>query len=490
MLFNSVQFLIFLPIVALLYYLMPRKARSFWLLVVSYYFYMCWNPKYAVLIAISTVVTYFSGIGIEILRKKYPDRDKYAKCVVAASFVVNLGILIFFKYFNWLLGIAGTALHLSLESPFSFVLPVGISFYTFQALGYTMDIYRGKGKISAEKNIVRYALFVSFFPQLVAGPIERSGNLLTQIEYIKDKKIDCGEIRDGLCLMLYGFFLKLVIADRAAVLVDYVLEGYTYYGFVELTVAFVLFAIQILCDFNGYTVIARGAAQIFGIRLMDNFRQPYLATSIRDFWRRWHISLTSWFTDYLYIPLGGSRKGTVRKMFNTMVVFLVSGLWHGANGHFVIWGALHGIYQNMAIVIQSVKDRLGVRDKKMCFGTRLFKMMITFILVDIAWIFFRADSFGMALAYLKQMTTAYQNVSLLSLTFAWYDWLILIVAVGIMLTVDILHERGYKIRQWIYSEACGLGLRWIIYMAAFWSVLMLGVYGVAYDTSQFIYFQF
>ena len=313
---------------------------------------------------------------------------------------------------------------------------------------------------------------------------------MTQIEHIREKKIDWQEIRDGLCLMLYGFFLKLVIADRAAVLVDYVLEGYTYYGFVELAVAFVLFAIQILCDFNGYTVIARGAAQIFAIRLMDNFRQPYLATSIRDFWRRWHISLTSWFTDYLYIPLGGSRKGAVRKMFNTMVVFLVSGLWHGANGHFVIWGALHGVYQNVAIVIQSVKDRLGIRDKKMSFGIRLLKTAITFILVDIAWIFFRADSFGMAFAYLKQMTTAYQNVSLLSLPYAWYDWLILIVAIGVMLTVDILHEKGYRIRQWIYSEGCGLGFRWIIYMTAFWSVLMLGVYGVAYDTSQFIYFQF
>ena len=241
MLFNSVQFLVFLPIVALLYYLMPRKARSVWLLVVSYYFYMCWNPKYVVLIAISTVVTYLSGIGIETMQKKHPDKDIYAKGVVAASFAVNLGILIFFKYFNWLLGIAGTALHLSIESPFSFVLPVGISFYTFQALGYTVDIYRGEGKISAERNIVRYALFVSFFPQLVAGPIERSGNLLTQIEHIREKKIDWQEIRDGLCLMLYGFFLKLVIADRAAVLVDYVLEGYTYYGFVELAVAFVLF---------------------------------------------------------------------------------------------------------------------------------------------------------------------------------------------------------------------------------------------------------
>lgn len=458
--------------------------------MVSYYFYMCWNPKYAVLIAVSTVITYLSGIGIEFFLERYPDKRVYAKWVVAASFAANLGILIFFKYFNWLLGLAGSLLHLSVESPFSFVLPVGISFYTFQALGYTVDIYRGEGKIKAEKNIVRYALFVSFFPQLVAGPIERSGNLLTQIERIRDKRIDCREIRDGLCLMLYGFFLKLVIADRAAVLVDYVLEGYTYYGFVEMATAFVLFAIQILCDFNGYSVIAKGTAQIFGIRLMDNFRQPYLAVSIQDFWRRWHISLTSWFTDYLYIPLGGSRKGTLRRLFNTMTVFLVSGLWHGANGHFVIWGALHGIYQSGAIILQTVRNKTGIRSNKMSFGRRLLKMAFTFVITDIAWIFFRADSFGMALAYLRQMTTAYQNVSLLSLRFAWYDWLILLAAVGIMLTVDILHEKGIRIRQWIYSESCGLGLRWLIYMGAFWCTLLFGVYGVAYDASQFIYFQF
>lgn len=490
MLFNSVQFLIFLPIVAILYYLIPRRARCVWLLVSSYYFYMCWNPKYAILIALSTVITYLSGIGIEILWKKHPDNSIYAKCVVAASFAANLGILVFFKYFSWLLAIVGTVLHISIESPFSFVLPVGISFYTFQALGYTVDIYRGKGNVKAERNLVLYALFVSFFPQLVAGPIERSGNLLTQIEQIKNKRINYGEIRDGLCLMLYGFFLKLVIADRAAIVVDYVLEGYTYFGFVELSVAFVLFAIQILCDFHGYTVIARGAAQIFGISLMDNFRQPYLATSIRDFWRRWHISLTSWFTDYLYIPLGGSRKGTVRQMFNTMLVFLVSGLWHGAGGHFVAWGILHGIYQNLAILLQPVKDRLGFKDKKVSFGSRMLKTVFTFLIVDIAWIFFRAESISLALSYLKQMTTAYQKNSLLDVSFAWFDWLILLVAIGIMLAVDILHEKGYKIRQWIYSADCGLGFRWIIYMAAFWSVLLFGVYGVAYDESQFIYFQF
>lgn len=490
MLFNSVQFLIFLPIVAILYYLIPRRARCVWLLVASYYFYMCWNPQYAILIALSTVITYVSGIGIETLWKKHPDNSIYAKSVVAASFAANLGILVFFKYFNWLLAIAGTALHISIASPFSFVLPVGISFYTFQALGYTVDIYRGRGKVKAERNLVLYALFVSFFPQLVAGPIERSGNLLTQIEQVKDKKMDYGELRDGLCLMLYGFFLKLVIADRAAIVVDYVLDGYTYFGFVELSVAFILFAIQILCDFHGYTVIARGAAQIFGIRLMDNFRQPYLATSIRDFWRRWHISLTSWFTDYLYIPLGGSRKGTVRKMLNTLIVFLVSGLWHGAGGHFVMWGILHGIYQNLSILLQSVKDRLGFKDKKMSFGIRLLKTVFTFLIVDVAWIFFRAESIGLALAYLRQMTTAYQKNSLLDVSFAWFDWLILLVAIGIMFAVDILHEKGYKIRQWIYSTDCGLGFRWIIYMTAFWSVLLFGVYGVAYDESQFIYFQF
>lgn len=486
MIFNSMHFLIFLPLVTIIYYIIPKKVRYLWLLVISYYFYMCWNPKYAVLIALSTVITFLSGIGIEFCREKMDNAGRAAKAVVAVSFVSNLGILIFFKYFDWILNNINQVFHIQITSPFSFILPVGISFYTFQALGYTVDVYRKE--IKAEKNILRYALFVSFFPQLVAGPIERSKNLLLQLRDVDKKRIDLDEIRDGLCLILYGFFLKIVVSDRVAIVVDTIFDHYTEYGFVELAVGAGLFAIQILCDFNGYTTIAKGSARMLGIKLMDNFRQPYLAVSIKEFWRRWHISLTSWFTDYLYIPLGGSRKGTFRKMINTMIVFFVSGLWHGASWHYVAWGVLHGVYQNIETGFRELKKKWKIQSKKIAFSTRVLRTIGVFVLTDIAWVFFRAPSCREALWYFRQMFTSYQNVSLLELGFQWYDWLLVILSILVVFVVDVLHEKGIRIREWIYQEK--LWFRWLIYLAAFWCVLMFGIYGVDYDTSQFIYFQF
>ena len=349
MLFNSIDFLVFFPIVVSVFFIIPKKLRYLWLLVASYYFYMSWQPKYALLIALSTVITYASGILIERYRKQ--NKPTVMKLCVAGSLISNLGILCLFKYGNFILfnltsfasalGITVANRHLDL------LLPVGISFYTFQALSYTIDVYRGDTDdgIRVEKNIFKYALFVSFFPQLVAGPIERSKNLLRQIqniEYIPVWNFD--RVRDGFFLMIWGLFQKLVIADRASLLVNNVVNHYQKYGFIELLIAMILFAFQIYCDFGGYTNIARGAAQVMGFSLTNNFRQPYLAVNIKDFWRRWHISLTSWFTDYLYIPLGGNRKGTFRKYLNIFIVFSISGLWHGASWNFVVWGVLHGIF--------------------------------------------------------------------------------------------------------------------------------------------------
>ena len=329
MLFNSIDFLFFFPIVVGILFILPRKLRCTWLLIASYYFYMSWNPKYALLIAFSTLVTYLSGIALERCRT-----NGHKKIVVAVSLVSNLLILFVFKYANFtlhtitvLLGELGIQVA---DRQLDLLLPVGISFYTFQALSYTLDVYRGD--IKAEKNIVRYALFVSFFPQLVAGPIERSGNLLKQIQSVNKINLwNYENIRNGLLLMFWGLFQKLVIADRASILVNQVYGNYADYGFVEIVIATVLFAFQIYCDFDGYTNVARGAARVMGISLMKNFRQPYLAWNIKEFWRRWHISLTSWFTDYLYIPLGGNRKGQLRKNINILIVFIVSGLWHGAS---------------------------------------------------------------------------------------------------------------------------------------------------------------
>ena len=307
MVFNSFSFLIFFPIVLALYFLLPQKIKSFWLLIASYYFYMSWNIKYALLIFLSTVVTYLSGLLIEKVKQKTCEEKrkiKLKKFVVAASFIINLGILFYFKYFNFAIDLITKVfaqIHIQVNVPvFDIILPVGISFYTFQALSYTMDVYRDD--IFAEKNFFKYALFVSFFPQLVAGPIERSKNLLKQLA--KPKGFNFEKARDGLLLMIWGYFLKVVVADRIAIFVDTVYGDYITYNGWYIAIATILFGVQIYCDFFGYSTIAMGTAEMLGIDLMENFNAPYLSVSVAEFWRNWHISLTSWFKDYLYIPLG------------------------------------------------------------------------------------------------------------------------------------------------------------------------------------------
>lgn len=483
MLFNSIEYLIFFPLVVLIYYVIPKKCRYIWLLLASYYFYMCWSPKYAVLIALSTIITYLSGLALD-KANTWGYRATLAKLIVILSCVSNLSILFFYKYFQWIVDNINNIFHSSLSIPFSIVLPVGISFYTFQALSYTMDVYRGE--IKAEKNIIRYALFVSFFPQLVAGPIERSSNLLVQIDEIHEKRFDYRNVRSGLCLMIYGMFLKLVISDRAAIYVDNVFERYSQCGFLELALAAALFAVQILCDFNGYSTIAKGSAKVLNIDLMDNFKQPYLATSIKQFWRRWHISLTSWFTDYLYKPLGGSRKGIMRKMLNTMIVFGVSGLWHGASWHYVAWGILHGIYQNIGTALDRFHNKN--QPKETTILGKIVRIVMTFMITDIAWVFFRAESCSQAIGFFRQMFISFREQSLLKFGLQIHDWLILGMAVVILLIVDVMHENGIRFREKIF--AMPIYFRWIVYMLAVWGVLIFGIYGVEYDASQFIYFQF
>ena len=346
MLFNSVSFLIFFPIVVLMYFLIPKRMKYIWLLIASYYFYMSWNPKYVLLMMMSTVLTWLAGWGISYVRAKRIGGQLLKRLCMIVCCLVNLGILFFFKYFDFILeninAVIGRIGIQIIEKPFDVVLPVGISFYTFQALGYMIDVYRGT--VEAEKNIAKYALFVSFFPQLVAGPIERTGNLLKQINEIPDKRlVNYERITNGLVYMLYGFFLKLVIADRISIMVDTVYNKWFIYGTVELVVASVGFAIQIYCDFSSYSTIAIGAAQVMGFELMENFDAPYFSRSIKEFWHRWHISLSTWFRDYVYIPLGGSHCTKGRKYFNLMVTFLISGLWHGAEWTFVIWGGTWNI---------------------------------------------------------------------------------------------------------------------------------------------------
>lgn len=342
MLFNSLEFLIFFPVVVLLYFTIPGRFKYIWLLAASYYFYMSWNPKYALLMLTSTVLTWITGLGVGYFKEAAGKKSQLIqKLCIAACCMINLGILVFFKYFDFIISKINAVIIKRgfeiIENPFDVILPVGISFYTFQALSYIIDVYRGNAGV--EKNLAKYALFVSFFPQLVAGPIERTGNLLTQINDIpKRKLLDYNRITNGLIYMLYGFFLKMVIADRISLMVDMVFDKWYLYGTVELVTAAVGFAIQIYCDFSSYSTIAIGAAQVMGFELMENFEAPYYSRTIKEFWRRWHISLSTWFRDYVYIPMGGNRCSKWRKNMNLMVTFLASGLWHGANETYVLWG--------------------------------------------------------------------------------------------------------------------------------------------------------
>ena len=490
MVFNSQEFLIFFPVVVLIYFIIPKKIRYIWLLISSYYFYMSWNAKYALLIAFSTAATYACGLLTGRFNEK--DNKKGAKASVAICLIVNLGILAVFKYANFILSSLGSVLSSfgagNIDYRLDLLLPVGISFYTFQALGYTLDVYRGR--IKPERNILKYALFVSFFPQLVAGPIERSENLLPQIQNIHNIKVwNFERVRDGFFLMMWGLFQKIVIADRASILVDNVINNYKEYGFVELAIAATLFCVQIYCDFGGYTNIARGAARVMGIELMNNFKQPYLARNIKEFWRRWHISLTSWFTDYLYIPLGGNRKGTIRKYINIMIVFAVSGLWHGASWNFVAWGLIHGFYQVIGNIKSGLCRKLGIAPKNPdSISVKLRNIIITFLMVDFAYIFFVCGSIGHAFGVIGQMFSRYYVCGITGLGLNETNLWVLGVSILILLAVDIMHEKGIGIFAAFAKQQ--IWFRWIIYLGLVWSIIMFGIYGIAYDTSTFIYFQF
>lgn len=494
MLFNSIDFLIFFPIVVLLYLLIPRKFKYLWLLVASYYFYMSWSPEYALLIAVSTIITFLSGILIDNIRQKSNDIKKM-KLVVAFSFITNLGILAVFKYLQWLLDSIGVLFDKSVSLPFSIMLPVGISFYTFQALSYTVDVYRND--VKAERNILRYALFVSFFPQLVAGPIERSGKLLKQLRRLDRKNlVTYKKVKNGFILMIWGLFLKMVIADRASLVVDNVFAYFRNYDAFSLILGAVCFSIQIYCDFASYSTIAVGAAKVMGFELSDNFDTPYFAMSIREFWQRWHISLSTWFKDYLYIPMGGNRCGIFRNYFNLFVTFLVSGLWHGANWTFVAWGALHGFYQVFGKLTSGIRKKL----LSMCnasVNTITFKMgkvILNFILVTFAWIFFRSDTISDALLYIKRIFTNFDfwslfNGQLYNCGLNQFQMHVLIVSVLVLFIVSLIKRlKGQRFDVFLDSQ--GFVFKCLVLVSLVVAIVVYGEYGAGFDAKQFIYFQF
>ena len=353
MLYNSFVFLLFFPIVAVVFFVLPHKARQLYLLVVSYFFYMNWNPTYSLFLAFVTLVSY---LGAQILHKYVSCQDNMkGRTILASTLLLCFSGLFVFKYLNFLNDSVWSLLSLigiRMEVPhIELLLPVGISFYTFQACGYMIDVYRRQ--IMVERNFCTYALFISFFPQIAAGPIGRGKELLPQFKV--KHYLNREDITTGLRWMLWGYFMKVVVADRLALYTDAVFGNIAHHTGVSILVAAVLFTFQIYCDFAGYSFIALGCSRIMGFRLIVNFARPYMATSVQDFWRRWHISLSTWFRDYLYIPLGGSRCSKWRTRMNLMITFVVSGLWHGANWTFVIWGGLNGLFQVIGNVMKPIK---------------------------------------------------------------------------------------------------------------------------------------
>lgn len=480
MLFNSYEFLVFLPIVFLLYWFVFKPLRWQNLLVVisSYIFYGWWDWRFLLLIAFTTLCSYGSGLMIERLA----GRRKLQRLISAANIVLNLSILGVFKYYNFFADNLASLLHSFGMSPnwptLNVILPVGISFYTFQALSYSIDVYRGK--IKATKDIIAFFAFISFFPQLVAGPIERATNLLPQ--FLKSRSFDYSRAVDGCRQILCGFFKKIVVADNCAILVDKYWGVYEDQTGAQLLVIGVLFTFQIYCDFSGYSDIAIGTARLFGINLMRNFNFPYFSRSIPEFWRRWHISLTTWFRDYIYFPLGGSRCVKWKVIRNTVIVFAVSGLWHGANWTFVCWGlylaALFVPYLLFGIKTKFEKDVAEGR----WFPTvkELFQIILTFFLSVIGWIIFRAESLTQAVDFIKRLLTP-----------SLFDIKVVDGKSELMLCVVLLVVEWLQRDKQHALQFDGVKLmKWRIVRLLTYYVILIAIASLAGESETFIYFQF
>ena len=472
MLFNSFHFLIFFPIVVILYFTTPFKWRKHLLLAASWYFYMSWKAEYIFLILFSTSIDYFAAIKIE-----KTEQHSAKKQYLYLSLIVNLGTLFAFKYFNFFNeNITGLFHRFNIfydSATFKLLLPVGISFYTFQSMSYTIDVYRKK--IPVEQSFVKFALYVSFFPQLVAGPIERAGNLLPQFD-IKHK-FDYQRVSNSLKLMFWGFFQKLLIADNMARFVDVVYaHPENYYGWDIALVTF-LFAIQIYADFSGYTDIARGAAKIMGYDLMMNFKRPYFAASIKEFWKRWHISLSTWFKDYVYISLGGNRAGKFQWLNAIVITFVLSGLWHGANWTFILWGFYHAVlYLTEHFIVKT-----SLKYKKNIHIPHIINKLATFVMVAFAWMIFRANSVQDLGILIKHLFS--KALFLPKLSFDHVSMLINFGAVLLLFGVWLI-ERKKNIVEYISEKP--FWQRWTIYFISMLCIVGFGNWGM----KPFIYFQF
>ena len=481
MLFNSLSFLVFFPPVVCLYFALPQKAKNAALLAASYVFYMGWNPAYALLLLFCTAVTFAFALLVE-----RGGGSRRARAALLCGIFLILAVLFYYKYLNFSLELLGKLLalfHVELKArQFDIVLPVGISFFSFQAIGYLVDVHRRE--IRAERNFLKYALFVSFFPQLVAGPIERSCTLLRQLGTAR--RFDFANLKSGLFTAVWGYFLKVVVADRAAILVDFVYANESATG-IQIALATFFFAFQIYCDFCGYSTIACGCAKILGIELTQNFIAPYFSASFSEFWRRWHISLSSWFRDYLYIPLGGNRKGRLRKNANTLAVMLVSGIWHGAGLTFVLWGLLHGAFQVLDDVTRPARERVSRGAGKIA------QIALTFAAVCATWLVFRANSLGHALALAQKIVLHLEPLTIFRNNADKYrleteDLKLLLLSIALIMLVDFARYRNVSVKRWILSRHWAVQAVALVALSLL--VLVFGVWGSGYDAASFIYFQF
>ena len=485
MLFNSFTFLIFFPIVATIYFVVPHRFRWAWLLAASCYFYMAFIPVYILILFFLIAIDYVAGIMIENAS------GAKRRSFLIMSIVANVGMLAVFKYFNFLNAnahVIAEVFHWPYDIPaLNIILPIGLSFHTFQAMAYTIEVYRGRQK--AERHLGIYALYVMFFPQLVADPIERPQNLIHQLR--EKHEFDYTRVSDGLRRMGWGLFMKVVIADRLARYVNAVYNSPNTYDGLTLVVATIFFALQIYCDFAGYSHIAIGTAEVIGVKLMRNFNRPYLARTISEFWSSWHISLSTWFRDYVYIPLGGNRVSTSRWYYNLFITFLLSGLWHGANWTFVIWGALNGFYLISALATRRIRERVAsvtglMRHQRFHVVLQVF---VTFALTCLAWVFFRAGSLqdaGHIISHMFVRPTPHQILpdglraeGLTKLEVAFSAALIIS-----LMTYELVSTRTNLARRFMLQPAW---VRWPAYYVLCMSIWLLGI---STEAKAFIYFQF
>ena len=479
MAFNSFNFWLVFPFIFGLYWLIPAKWnqwRKMFLVVASYLLYMNWKPAFALVLLGVTLITYWGGQIFDSERVKNEEFEvgKRKHLIWLFAFLGLLPLLVF-KYYNFINnsltdGLAAIGLKFSMPG-LNWAVPVGISFFTFQAVGYMLDVYHQR--VKAEKNLLDYVLFVSFFPQVTSGPISTAEDLMPQIK--ATHKFDYNQGKQGLKQLLWGMFIKLVIADRLGLFVDAVYANYIHYNGTTCFLASVFYTLQIYCDFAGYSLMAIGIARSLGFNLIDNFRRPYLATSITDFWKRWHISLTRWLTRQVYIPLGGSRCSKTRTYWNIFVTFLVSGIWHGANWTFIVWGCMHGI-------IQIIEKALGWQKYEgNNWAVKAVRIGVTFLLVNFAWVFFRMPNIGDAFAMIGKVFTDY-GMPKLSL-FEGSEWLMLLVGLVLLVFKDIKDE--FLSNKFLFLNSVPI-VRWAVYVILFCLILNFGVFG----GGSFIYVSF